>query len=212
MNTILLTDLFRFWVGSPQQKDSISLLEEDIYAIGFRGAMDRNRPWYKVWSSGHDLSSFKDALSLIKEFESLELRSYPDPSTGAEPWTIGYGITKYPGGNSVKRGDTITKEQAELYFRFEVYIALNILSSRIPFWGEMSNGQKGALLSFAFNCGNYFYGGKGYTTISKRLREKDWNKVPEALMLYIDPGSDVESGLRRRRKAEGDLWRSGKTE
>ena len=33
-------------------------------------------------------------------------------------------------------------------------------------------------------------------------------KSPGALLLYINPGSPYEAGLRRRRAAEGALWNS----
>jgi len=42
----------------------------------------------------------------------------------------------------------------------------------------------------------------------KRLKEKDWANVPDALFMYRNPGSHVEAGLARRRKAEGELWKS----
>lgn len=71
----------------------------------------------------------------------------------------------------------------------------------------MSDGQRGALLSFAYNLGAGFYGGSNFQTITRCLKEKDWNKVPEALLLYRNPGSNVEAGLLRRRKAEGELWK-----
>jgi GH24 family phage-related lysozyme (muramidase) len=79
---------------------------------------------------------------------------------------------------------------------------------KIPFWAEMSDGQRGALLSFAYNLGAGFYGGSNFNTISKRLKEKDWENVPDALFMYRNPGSHVEAGLARRRKAEGELWKS----
>jgi hypothetical protein len=65
------------------------------------------------------------------------------------------------------------------------------------------------LLSFAYNLGEGFYGAEGFTTISRLLRNKDWDKVPDALVLYRDPGSEVEAGLKRRRVAEGALWSRG---
>jgi lysozyme len=69
--------------------------------------------------------------------------------------------------------------------------------------------MRGALLSFAYNLGANFYGSKGFNTISKNLREKDWKSVPKTLELYRDPGTKVEKGLLRRRIAEGKLWMEG---
>jgi lysozyme len=79
---------------------------------------------------------------------------------------------------------------------------------KIPYWSEMTDGQRGALLSFAYNLGADFYGGSNFNTITKCLKNKEWGKVPDALYLYRNPGTNVEAGLARRRKAEGNLWKS----
>jgi lysozyme len=42
-------------------------------------------------------------IDLIKRFEGLRLTAYPDPSTGGDPWTIGYGTTR-----GVRPGMTIS--------------------------------------------------------------------------------------------------------
>jgi lysozyme len=81
--------------------------------------------------------------------------------------------------------------------------------SKIPYWSEMNDGQRGALLSFAYNLGADFFGSGDFATITRRLKNKEWNLVPDALYLYRNPGSNVEAGLARRRKAEGNLWNTG---
>jgi hypothetical protein len=48
------------------------------------------------------------ALPLVKEFEGCRLTAYPDPETGAEPWTIGWGSTAYADGREVRKGDRIS--------------------------------------------------------------------------------------------------------
>jgi hypothetical protein len=83
------------------------------------------------------------------------------------------------------------------------------LRATVPFWVALADHQKCALISFAYNLGSGFYGALGFETISKRLKDKDWGKVPEAMMLYRNPGSNFEAGLRRRREAEGKLWGQG---
>ena len=80
---------------------------------------------------------------------------------------------------------------------------------KIPYWSEMSDGKRGALLSFAYNLGAGFYGDGNFNTITKRLKNKEWDLVPDALFLYRNPGSNVEAGLARRRKAEGEAWKKG---
>ena len=70
----------------------------------------------------------------------------------------------------------------------------------------MNDNQRGALLSFAYNLGAGFYGGRNFNTITRHLRDKKWGLIPKTLEMYRNPGSKVEAGLLRRRKAEGKLW------
>ena len=146
------------------------------------------------------------ALKLIKEFEGLELKAYDD---GVGVATIGYGTTRWPDGREVKLGETCTQAQAESML--EDFITKQILPkvSKIPHWEDMSEGQRASLISFAYNLGPNFYGAQGFETISKALRGPDWKAVPKALLLYVNPGSKVETGLRRRRQAEGKVWSQG---
>jgi GH24 family phage-related lysozyme (muramidase) len=73
----------------------------------------------------------------------------------------------------------------------------------------MNDKMKSAILDFGYNLGANFYGVSGFNTITRVLKEKKWNEVPAALELYINPGSNVELGLLRRRKREGLLWSEG---
>jgi GH24 family phage-related lysozyme (muramidase) len=136
------------------------------------------------------------------------LEAYPDPLSGGPPITIGWGSTRDKNGNPFKMGDKISQDEADSLLIDECRKHFVPFLCKIPFWGEMSDGQRGALLSFAYNLGAGFYGGSNFNTISKRLKEKDWENVPDALFMYRNPGSHVEAGLARRRKAEGELWKS----
>ncbi|MFN9870852.1 MAG: C39 family peptidase [Cyanobacteriota bacterium] len=160
----------------------------------------------------------QQAIALIQEFEGCErcrpgsdlIEAYPDPLTGGEPYTIGWGTTVYPDGRKVSEGDTITREDADKFLVTNLQAQYwEPLFDRIPYWGEMNEAMQSALCSFAYNLGVGFYGSDGFNTISACLREKRWADVPKALTLYINPGSNVEAGLRRRREAEAALWREG---
>lgn len=151
----------------------------------------------------------KCGLELIKRFEGCELTAYPDPASGAEPWTIGYGSTVNLNGKPFKPGDTITLGQAETLLIDSVHRVFLPALLRIPHYSSMSEEQQGALLSFAYNLGPNFFGSPNFTTITRYLNDKDWERVPEALLLYRNPGSTVEEGLKRRRIAEGALWSAG---
>jgi len=156
-------------------------------------------------TSGDDMPMM--GIKLIKEFEGCHLDAYPDPLSGGLPITIGWGTTRKKDGSPFKLGDVITQQEADELIitqcRNEFLPALR----KIPHWNEMSDGKRGALLSFAYNLGAGFYGGSNFNTITRVLKNKEWDKVPDALYLYRNPGSNVEAGLARRRKAEGDAWK-----
>ncbi len=52
-------------------------------------------------------------LDLIESFEGLRLTAYPDPGSGGEPYTIGYGHTGSVNGQPVAPGMTITLDTAD---------------------------------------------------------------------------------------------------
>lgn len=203
---ITLEQLFRFYRGLPHQAAAIGQLEQDLAVNGYAAAMRRDRAWFQTWSQDGKQADLAAALKLIKDFEGCHLDAYPDPLSGGAPWTIGYGTTRYSDGRPVQKGDRINAIEADLLLRQEVDKIAAKLRTTIPYWVEMTDQQKCALISFAYNLGSGFYGAKGFETISKRLREKDWALVPDALLLYRNPGTNVEAGLKRRRIAEGDLW------
>ena len=148
-------------------------------------------------------------VALIKEFEGCHLKAYYDPLTNSFPITIGWGSTRRKDGSRFMIGNIITQEEADdlLYFQLRREFLPSL--QKIPHWNEMNDEMRGALLSFSYNLGARFYGSSGFNTISRVLREKKWSEVPAALELYRNPGSKVEKGLLRRRKAEGSLWAAG---
>jgi len=148
-------------------------------------------------------------IKLIKEFEGCHLSAYPDPLSGNLPITIGWGSTRKKDGSPFKLGDKITQAEADDLLISQCKNQFLPALRKIPHWNEMSDGQRGALLSFAYNLGAGFYGGDNFNTITKRLKNREWNLVPDALYLYRNPGSNVEAGLARRRKAEGEAWKKG---
>ncbi len=151
----------------------------------------------------------KDGVKLIQEFEDCHLFAYYDPLTGGLPITIGWGSTKDMNGKPFKITDKISQQQANELFEYQLRNIYLPPLTKIPYWNEMNDEMRGALLSFAYNLGANFYGSGGFNTITKVLQEKSWHLVPEALYRYRNPGSSVEKGLARRRRAEGALWERG---
>ena len=146
----------------------------------------------------------EQAVQIITEFEGFVPHVYND---GVGVATIGIGTTRYPNGKPVRFGDpNITLETAQSYLSHDLENTVNHLAASIPHWNEMNDNQRSALISFAYNLGDYFYGNPGFNSITSALRDKRWNDVPKVLELYSNPGSNVHEGLLRRRKAEGELW------
>ena len=87
-------------------------------------------------------------IAMIKSHEALVLMAYPDPGTGGEPWTIGYGHT----GN-VRPGVAISEEQAEDLLQEDLMKFEAAVEELLPV--ELSQSEFDALVSFAFNVGIY---------------------------------------------------------
>lgn len=149
------------------------------------------------------------ALSLIKEFEGFSAKAYYDPHTGNLPITIGYGSTRKPDGTPFHIEETITKEEGEKLLIYQLNKEFLPSLQKIPYWNEMNDEMKSAILSFSYNLGAGFYGSSGFNTITKNLKEKNWKAIPRTLELYVNPGSKVEQGLLRRRRSEGNLFNEG---
>lgn len=134
---------------------------------------------------------------LVTSFEGLSLKAYPDPGSGGEPWTIGYGHT---GG--VKKGDVITEDEAVrlLYSdasRFES--AVNKLVD-VP----LTQYQFDALTSFTFNTGE---GNLSRSTLLKKLNQGDYDGAASEFGRWVYASGKKLNGLVRRRKAEEAMFR-----
>lgn len=137
------------------------------------------------------------------------IQAYPDPRAGSGglPVTIGWGSTYYKDGSAIQMGDIITQTEADELYDYICHKDFWIkLQSTIPYWDDMTHQQRAALTSFAYNNGADFYGSPNHRTITRNLKEKDWQAVPGTLMMYRNPGENVEVGLGRRRYAEAKVW------
>jgi len=204
MGKISLPDFFKYYSGTVEQKEAIVLLESQMP----HSLLTDDCSWVEKYREKPEVPPSTvppQCLDIIAEFEGFSPVPYLCP---AGIPTIGYGNTFYADGRKVTMTDgAITKPQGKQMLEIVVEKDFwNVLKNTIPFWGEMNANQRSALTSFGFNLGAHFYGSPGFSTLSACLRDHAWNEVPGALMLYINPGSSFEAGLRRRREAEGALW------
>lgn len=136
-------------------------------------------------------------LDLIKEHEGLRLTAYPDPASGGDPWTIGYGSTR-----GVKRGMTITKEQADQRLRQDVQEAESAVSRLIPI---RTQGQHDALVSFVFNLGA---NSLKESTLRRLHNEGNYAAAANEFARWKFAAGKVMPGLVRRRADEKALYLS----
>lgn len=153
-------------------------------------------------------------FNLIKSFEGFRAKAYPDPKSGGAPYTIGYGTTKYTSGAPVKPGDSVTHGQAELYLREDVRKFAAFVDSAVTI--PLSQGQYDAMVSIVYNVGPGSKNKDGIlrlkdgrpSTLLRKLNAKDYKGAADEFLRWVSPGSSVETGLRRRRTAERDLFLS----
>ena len=147
-----------------------------------------------------------DGIALIKQFEGFGrvrpdglVASYPDPGTGGEPWTIGWGST----GPGIGPDTVWTREQADA--RFENDLATYAAEvARAVGDSPTTQNQFDALVSFHYNTGAI-----ERATLTRRHREGDYEAAAEQFGRWIRAGGQILNGLVRRRKAEAALYRSG---
>lgn len=146
--------------------------------------------------------------AIIREAEGCRLHAYLD---SANVPTIGYGSTYYLDGARVKIEDSL-KDEAEARELFDALIERDFLPSirRIPSYSRMNDNQRSAILSFAYNCGEYFYSSPGFGSITHLLKNpslwRDRDKVESVFDLYIKSAGRVEDGLIKRRASEAKLF------
>ncbi|MTH47490.1 lysozyme [Intestinirhabdus alba] len=133
---------------------------------------------------------------LIQQHEGLELTAYPDPATGAAPWTIGYGHTK-----GVTPGQQITREQAEQFLIEDLAIVANTITANVKV--ALNQNQFDALSSFIFNVGS---GNFTDSTLLKKLNIGDYDGAADEFLRWDKAAGKVMPGLTKRRTAERQLF------
>lgn len=147
------------------------------------------------------MSNFKTShrgIALIKSFEKLELKAYPDPATGGKPWTIGWGHTK-----DVKPGDRITEQQAVKFLSDDLAVFELTVNSAIK--APMTQSQFDAMVSLAFNIGGGNFAG---STLVRRFNAGDVQGAADQFPVWKYANKKVMPGLVRRRAAERELFLS----
>lgn len=142
--------------------------------------------------------SAKDlAIAIIRDFEGLSLRAYPDPATGGDPWTIGYGAT----GRGIGPGVSWTLEQAE--DRLERDVDRFMAGVREALEIEPTDSQLAAMTSLAFNVGLRAFRG---STLLRKFNAGDAKGAAAEFDRWVFAAGKRMRGLERRREAERALF------
>lgn len=137
-------------------------------------------------------------VRLVKQFEGCVLKAYPDPGSGGDPWTIGYGHT----GAEVKRGVTWTQAQADAALGADLAhfdAGVTALIGTAP----TTQGQFNALVDFAFNVG---LGNLKSSTLLKLHNAGDHAGAAGQFARWNKASGKVLNGLVKRRTAEARIY------
>ena len=150
-------------------------------------------------------------LALIKRFEGCARRrpdgayqAYPDPGTGGEPWTIGWGATGTDHVHGGRIGPDTTWTQAQCDERLArdlVRYAGDV--ARALGTAPTTQGQFDALVSFHYNTGAI-----ARATLTKKHVAGDFTGAAAEFARWNKAGGKVLRGLVRRREAEAELYLS----
>lgn len=156
----------------------------------------------RMFGGGCEMTPSDACINLIKRFEGCRLGAYPDPGTGGDPWTIGYGHT----GPEVHQGLWISQNQADAYLRKDVsHFAEGVdklVSDSVP----ITQAQFDAMCSLAYNIG---LGNFRTSTVLRKLHDGDAISAAKGFMLWTKAAGRELPGLVTRRAAEQALFQLG---
>lgn len=135
-------------------------------------------------------------LKLIDDFEGFKDKVYKD---GKGIDTIGHGLTdkKYIS----KR--TITKEESLSGVKSHIDKEVIPHLKNKPYWNNLNDNQKSALISYIFNIGSGNFNTKS-PSLQKALSEGNWNEA--AKQMDFGYNDKKNPGLRKRRDKERQLF------
>jgi len=150
-------------------------------------------------------------IALIKRFEGCArlrtdglVEAYPDPGTGAGPWTIGWGATgpDTVHGGRIGPGTVWTQGQCDARFaedlaRYAAEVARAIGTA------PTTQAQFDALVSFHYNTGAI-----ARATLTRKHCAGDSAGAAREFARWTRAGGRVLKGLVRRRAAEAELYMS----
>ena len=148
-------------------------------------------------------------IALIKQFEGCArlrrdgmIEAYPDPGTGGDPWTIGWGATgaDHIHGGRIGPGTVWTRAQCDARLESDLRRYADDVAHALG-GAPTSQPQFDALVSFNYNTGAI-----GRATLTRLHRKGDYAAAMREFARWNRAGGRVLKGLVRRRSAEARLY------
>ena len=143
-------------------------------------------------------------VALVQQFEGCAKRqadgtvtAYPDPGTGGDPWTIGWGST----GLDIKPGLVWTQQQCDDRLDQDITSFAARVTDAIGA-APTSQHQFDAMVSFAYNVG---IGNLASSTLLKRHKAGDFAGAQQQFAMWNKAAGKILPGLVRRRAAEAGM-------
>lgn len=150
-----------------------------------------------------------EGIALIKRFEGCArlrrdglVEAYPDPGTGGEPWTIGWGAT----GKGLKKDERIgpgtmwTQKECDARFAEDLKIYAAEVARAIGNT-PTTQSQFDAMVSFHYNTGAI-----ARATLTRKHNAQDFEGAAAEFKRWNKAGGRVLKGLVNRRRAEAALY------
>jgi len=156
------------------------------------------------------LTTSEEAKNFIKDHEKLRLSAYTlgDKIGGKLAITIGYGHAKPYDQSKYKKGDKISRAEAERLFEEDVKRKEEGVKRIFKQWKEqginvkITQGMFDSMVSMAFNMG---INGLRKTDFIQDVKREDFDAALEKIPTERI-GTKFASGLQKRRKAEAELF------
>lgn len=140
---------------------------------------------------------------MIEAFEGCVLHAYPDPATGGEPWTIGYGHTV-----GVQPGQVITQAQADQMLSIDLDNVYGPGVQAAIAGAPTTQNQFDAMVSLAFNIGVAAFKG---SSVCRMHVAGNHQAASESFVLWNHAAGRALDALTRRRMAEAALYMKADT-
>ncbi len=194
-----LFDSIRRILGRPFKQAEVDALDDGLDNLTLDSVQC-------VHSGGSPITIGAEGVALIKRFEGCArmrrdgmVEAYPDPGTGDDPWTIGWGAT----GPGIGKGTAWTQDQCDARLEADLALYSAEVAAKISD-AKTSQAQFDALVSFHYNTGAI-----GKATLTRKHVTGDYAGAAREFDRWCYAGGRVMRGLARRREAEAALYRRG---